>query len=80
MTAMSLGTSPETPAVILPPSSTGVVWLDLPLTGERDIPASIAHRVTIDPPPDVPIPDAWLSYTTAPVAVDRRPPVVSALR
>ena len=76
LAAMSLGTLPETPAVILPPSSTGVVWLDVPLASEGDIPASIAHRVTIDPPPDVPIPDAWLSYTTAPVAVDRRSPVV----
>jgi pimeloyl-ACP methyl ester carboxylesterase len=76
LAAMSLGTSPETSAVVLPPSSTGVVWLDVPLASEGDIPASIAHRLTIDPPPDVPIPDAWLSYTTAPVAVDRRPPVV----
>src|SRR5215217_6037414 len=76
LAAMSLGTSPETPAVILPPSTTGVVWLDVPLASEADIPASIAHRVSIDPPPDVPIPDAWLSYTTAPVAVDRRSPVV----
>ena len=76
LAAMSLGTSPETPAVVLPPSSTGVVWLDVPLASEGDIPAAIAHRLTIDPPPDVPIPDAWLSYTTAPVAVDRRPPVV----
>ena len=76
LAAMSLATSPETPAVILPPSTVGVVWLDVPLASAGDIPASIAHRVTIDPPPDVPIPDAWLSYTTAPVAVDRRPPVV----
>src|SRR5215213_7018393 len=76
LAAMSLGTSPETPAVILPPSTTAVVWLDVPLASEGDIPASIAHRVTIDPPPDVPIPDAWLSYRTAPVTVDRRSPVV----
>ncbi len=76
LAAMSLAMSPETPATVLPPSTTGVVWLDVPLASEGDIPASIAHRVTIDPPPDVPIPDAWLSYTTAPVAVDRRSPVV----
>src|SRR5215216_4348171 len=76
LAAMSLGTSPETPAVVFPPSTTGVVWLDVPLASEGDIPVSIAHRVTIDPPPDVPIPDAWLSYRTAPVTVDRRSPVV----
>ena len=76
LAAMSLATSPETPAVVLPPSTIGVVWLDVPLASEGDIPAAVAHRLTIDPPPDVPIPDAWLSYTTAPVAVDRRPPVV----
>jgi pimeloyl-ACP methyl ester carboxylesterase len=76
LAAMSLATSTETPAVTLPPATVGVVWLDVPLASESDIPAAIAHRVTIDPPPDVPIPDAWLSYTTAPVAVDRRSPVV----
>ena len=54
---MSLATSPETPAVILPPSTAGVVWLDVPLASADDIPASIAHRLTIDPPPDVPIPE-----------------------
>ena len=60
----------------MPPSTVGVVWLDVPLASEGDVPASIAHRLTIDPPPDVPVPDSWLSYTGAAVAVDRRPPVV----
>jgi pimeloyl-ACP methyl ester carboxylesterase len=76
LTAMSLATSPETPAVVLPPATTGVLWLDVPLTGPGDIPASVAHRLTIDPPPDVSVPESWLSYTSEPVAVDRRPPVL----
>jgi pimeloyl-ACP methyl ester carboxylesterase len=48
----------------------------VPLAGAGDIPPSIAHRLTIDPPPDVPVPASWLSFTGEPVAVDRRPPVV----
>src|SRR5215212_1195575 len=75
LAAMSLATSPDTPAVVLPPSTVGVVWLDVPLASAADIPAAVAHRLTIDPLPGVPIPDAWLSYTTASVAVDQRPPV-----
>ena len=61
LAAMSLATSPETSAVVLPPSTTGVVWLDVPLASEGDIPASITHRLSVDPPPDVPIPESWLS-------------------
>src|SRR5215211_138713 len=76
LAATSLATSPETPAVLLPPATVGVVWLDVPLASASDVPASVAHRLTIDPPPDVPVPESWLSYTGAAVAVDRRPPVV----
>jgi pimeloyl-ACP methyl ester carboxylesterase len=75
LAAMSLATSPETPAVVLPPSTIGVLWLDVPLASERDIPAAITHRLTIDPPPSLSIPASWLSYTGASVAVDRQPPV-----
>jgi hypothetical protein len=76
LAAMSLATSPDSPDVVLPPATVGIVWLDVPLAGERDIPAAVEHRLTIDPPPDVPVPQSWLSYTGAPVMVDRRPPVV----
>lgn len=74
--AMSLATSPESPAVILPTATVGVVWLDLPLASAGDLPAAIEHRLTIDPPADAAIPESWLSYTGAAVAVDRSPPVV----
>jgi pimeloyl-ACP methyl ester carboxylesterase len=76
LAAMSLATSPETSAVLLPPSTVGVVWLDVPLASAGDIPASITHRVSVDPPPDVPVPESWLSFTGDTVAVDRRPPAV----
>jgi pimeloyl-ACP methyl ester carboxylesterase len=75
LAAMSLAMSPETPTVLLPPATVGVVWLDVPLASPGDIPASVAHRLTVDPSLDVPVPDAWLTYTGAAVAVDRRPPV-----
>lgn len=75
LAAMSLATSPETPAALLPPASVGVVWLDIPLPGPDDVPASVAHHLTIEPLPDLAVPEDWLSYTGAAVAVDRRPPV-----
>jgi hypothetical protein len=74
--ATSLAATPDTPTVVLPPASVGIVWLDVPLAGEGAIPAAIKHRLSIDPPAGVPIPDAELTYTGAAVEVDRRPPVV----
>ncbi len=76
LAATSLATSPDTPAVLLPPASVGVVWLDIPLADAGAVPAAIKHKLTIDPPAGVPIPDADLTYTGAPVEVDRQPPVV----
>lgn len=74
--ATSLATSPDTPAVLLPPASVGIVWLDLPLAAGGAIPAAIKHRLTIEPPAGVPILEAELTYTGAAVKVDRRPAVV----
>ena len=74
LAAMSLPTSPETPAVVLPPATVGVVWLDVPLAGRADIPAFVSHQLTIDSVAGVPA--SFLSFTGARVAVDRRPPVV----
>ncbi len=76
LAAMSLAATPDSPAVTLPPSVVGVVWLDVPIAAESEIPSAIAHRLTIEPPSDLPIPASWLSYIGTPVAVDRRPPVV----
>jgi hypothetical protein len=72
LAVMSLATLPETPAVDLPPSTVGVVWFDIPLAGERDIPAFVAHRIAVAPTPGLPA--SLLSFTSAPTAVDRRPP------
>lgn len=76
LASMSLGTTPEIPAVTLPPAGVGVVWLDVPLANAEDIPTAVAHRLAIAPPPDVPVPDALLAFTGDAVPVDRRPPVV----
>ena len=73
--ATSLAASPETPSVLLPPSSVGVVWLDIPLGGTA-VPTAITHRLTIDPPEGVPAPAVAWTFTGAAVQVDRRPPVV----
>ena len=72
--ATSAPTSADTPTVELPPSSIAVVWLDIPLA-DNPVPAKITHRIAIDPPAGVPLPAAELSFTGAPVEVDRRPPV-----
>ncbi len=72
--AMSIVASPDTPAVTLPPATVGAVWLDVPLAGKADVPAFVAHRLTIEPATGVPA--SLLSFTGSRVAVDRRPPVV----
>ena len=74
LTVMSLVTSPDAPNAVLPPATVGAVWLDVPLASKGDIPAFIAHQVTIAPASGVPA--SVLSFTGARVAVDRRPPVV----
>lgn len=76
LAAMSLATTPETAAVVLPPASVGVVWLDVPLASAGDVPTAVSHRLTILPPPDVAVPASLLSFTGAEVMVDPRPPVV----
>ncbi len=76
LAAMTLVALPEEPAVLLPPSTVAVVWFDVPLAAEGDLPASIAHRLTVTLPPEMPVADSILSYTGAAVAVDRRPPVI----
>src|SRR6478672_11717736 len=76
LAATSLATSPDTPTVLLPPSSVGIVWLDIPLGGAGAIPTAITHNLTIQPPAGVPLPDADLTFTGAAVEVDRRSPVV----
>ncbi len=76
LAAMSLATSPETPTVDLPPSSIGIVWLDIVLADGQVIPGAVEHRLSIEQPADLHLPARWLSYMGAPVSVDQRPPVV----
>ena len=76
LAAMSLVTSPDTPDVVLAPATIGAVWLDVPLADQADMPAFLAHQVTIAPMSGVPA--TLLSFTGARVVVDRRPPVVLA--
>jgi len=73
LAAMSIVTS-LAPAVVLPTATVGVVLLDVVLESNKDVPAFVAHRVTIEPVSGLP---AWfMSFTGARIAVDRRPPVV----
>lgn len=72
--ATSLATSPDTPTVVVPPSSVAVVWMDLPV-GEH-IPGAVTHRITIDPPPGVPMAAVPLTFGGEATTVDRRPPIV----
>ena len=76
LAAMSLATTPNVPDVRLPPSSVGVVWLEVPLASADAIPARVTHRLSIDPLPNLPVPEELLSFTGQAFAVDQRPPVV----
>lgn len=73
--ATSLAAAPEVSTVTLPPSSVGVVWLDVPLGGTR-IPGAVTHRISVDPPADFPQSDIAWTFTGDAVSVDQRPPVV----
>jgi len=73
--ATSLAASAETPTVALPPSSVGIVWMDISLPDDN-IPAAITHRITIDPTPDVPLPPEELTFAGMATEVERRPAVV----
>ena len=52
--AMSLPASLDTPVVVLPPGTVGVVWLDVRLADKGQVPAFVAHRLTIDAVDGVP--------------------------
>jgi Peptidase family M23 len=73
--ATSLVASPETPTTQLPPSSVGVVWVDIPLGGTA-VPAATTHRLTIDPPAGIPLSGVAWTFKGPAMQVDQRPPVV----
>ncbi|UGU30540.1 M23 family metallopeptidase [Mycolicibacterium smegmatis] len=72
--AMSLAASPSPPTTAVPSSAMTVVWLDVPSSGPPA--AALTHRVIIDPPQGVTLDAVAWTFTTDPVYVDRRPPVV----
>jgi hypothetical protein len=53
----------------------GVVWLDVPLSDADDLPARIAHRLTLHLPPGLPLPETIVEMGGQ-AEVDLRPPVV----
>ena len=67
--------NPSASTASLPAGTVGVVWLDVPLPDEDDLPARIAHRLTVHIPPGLPLPETIVE-TSGPAEVDRRPPVV----
>jgi hypothetical protein len=73
--AMSLLAGDDAPAAVLPPSTVGVVWFDLPFADQTALPSAIAHRVTIELPAEVAWP-ASITDTGGRAGVDLRPPVV----
>jgi hypothetical protein len=64
------------PSVVLPPSSVGIVWLDIPLPDAGAVPTAIKHKFSIDRPAGLPISDAGLTFKGTAVDDDTSPPVV----
>lgn len=73
--AMSYLSTPTTPTVTLPPSTVGVVWMDIPFANAAEIPATIEHRLTVSVPPGLPVPES-ITAIGARAEIDPRPPVV----
>jgi hypothetical protein len=69
--------NPSESTTSLPAGTVGVVWLDVPLPDDDDLPARVAHRLTVHIPPGLPLPETIVG-TGGPAEVDRRPPVVLA--
>lgn len=73
--SMSLLAAPTTPSVTVPPSSIGVVWLDVPMPDKAAVPASVSHVITVQVPPGLPVPET-ITMTSDPADVDLSDPVV----
>jgi hypothetical protein len=73
--AMTLLPDPTTPTASLPAGTVGVVWFDVTLPDQEQLPASIVHRLTVLVPPGLPV-GPTITTTAGPAAVDLRPPVV----
>jgi hypothetical protein len=75
--SMTLLASPTEPATTVPGSGIGVVWMDVGVPNRRRLPRSIRHRVTVELPPGLPVPQT-IAASGGFARVDRRPPVVLA--
>jgi hypothetical protein len=75
LASMTLLASPTEPAVTVPASGIGVVWLDVAVPSRRRVPRSIRHDVTVTVPPELPVPPTIRSSGGF-ARVDRRSPVV----
>jgi Peptidase family M23 len=73
--AMSLVGSGDTSKVTLGSSEVGAVWFDVALSNTAALPTTVKHRLTVQIPPGLPIPET-VTTTTPSVTVDLRPPVV----
>lgn len=71
----SLLSVPATSTAMLPASTSGMVWLDIPFATEGELPAMLSHRLTVSVPPGLPVP-ATITSETAQATVDWRPPRV----
>ena len=74
--AMSLIGTPESPTATLPPSSVGIVWIDLDFANASEIPTRIEHHLTVDIGPGHPELGRLLTSTGAPARVAHRGPAV----
>lgn len=75
--SMSLLASPTEPTLTVPPSSVGVVWIDVALRSRRQIPRAITHSVTVGIPPGLPVPET-IRESGGAAQVDQRPPLIIA--
>jgi murein DD-endopeptidase MepM/ murein hydrolase activator NlpD len=73
--ATSLLMTPTTPTTSFAPSTVGVVWQELTFSDPNQLPASIKHRLTLQIPPGLPVPETIVE-TGGSAEVDLRPPVV----
>lgn len=71
--SMSAMSTPTAPLTELPPSSIGVVWVDVGLSDPSSVPLRVDHTLTVSVPPGLPVPST-ITDTGGTAAVDRRAP------
>jgi hypothetical protein len=71
--AMSLLATPNKPTMKLPPSTVGVVWLDLSFAHRHQIPTRIEHRLSVNVGPGLPIGPGVVTRTGGRATVSSKP-------